>query len=50
MLQVTFRGLARVALLARKVDKFTHFQFCRNVQSKPFPATLAKPLLQAGVV
>ena len=41
------RGLAMVALLARKFDRCTNFQFCRNVQSKPFPATVAKPLLGA---
>jgi hypothetical protein len=43
----TVRGLAMVVLLARKFDRCTNFQFCRNVQSKPFPATVAKPLLGA---
>ena len=42
---ITFWGLARVALLAQMLNRITNFQLYGNVQSKLFPATLAKPLL-----
>jgi hypothetical protein len=44
-LRLTDWGLAMVVLLARKFDRCTNFQLCRNVQSKPFSPAFGKPLL-----
>ena len=49
-LQLTFCGLAKVAILPQMFIRSTHFKFTKNCHTKHWTATFAKPLLPAGVL